>query len=240
MALAESRTQPRRATGLAAEWLQNVNPAAALVAVVARHHAGDRHGFVLVQIFALVVHSRHDRAQPDVPCRLWRDGEPRADDDRGFRRLYGRDLRRERRAGGNIGWPWWLAVPIALVLAMIFGAIVGALAVRTEGIYTIMITLAIAAAFFYFTNQNYAIFNGHTGINGIPTPPVSRRRLAGAIPFYYLTLVRRRPLLVGRHLARRARRSGSRCRASATTRAAWRRSASTSTPIASRPMCSRR
>src|ERR1700728_2632782 len=29
---------------------------------------------------------------------------------------------------GGIGWPWWLAVPAALILAMIFGAIVGALA----------------------------------------------------------------------------------------------------------------
>ena len=29
------------------------------------------------------------------------------------------------------------------------------------GIYTIMITLAIGVAFFYFTRQNYAIFNGH-------------------------------------------------------------------------------
>src|SRR6202043_1441230 len=37
----------------------------------------------------------------------------------------------------SIGWPWWLALPMALFLALIFGAIVGALAVRTEGIYTI-------------------------------------------------------------------------------------------------------
>ena len=57
---------------------------------------------------------------------------------------------------------------------MIVRRLIGALAVRTEGIYTIMITLAIAAAFFYFTNENYAIFNGHTGIDGIPTPQSSR------------------------------------------------------------------
>ena len=89
----------------------------------------------------------------------------------------------------SIGWSWWLALPMALVLAMIFGAIVGALAVRTEGIYTIMITLAIASAFFYFTNENYAIFNGHTGINSVPTPRVSAASTGkDAIPFYYLTL----------------------------------------------------
>src|SRR3569623_2219780 len=75
----------------------------------------------------------------------------------------------------SLGWPWWLAVPMALALATIFGTLGGALAVRTEGIYTIMITLAIGAAFYYFTNQNWAIFNGHTGIN---TP--SRRHISGA------------------------------------------------------------
>ena len=89
---------------------------------------------------------------------------------------------------GGLGWPWWLAVPTALVLTMTFGAIIGALAVRTEGIYTIMITLAIAAAFFYFTNQNYAIFNGHTGINAIPTPVFLGVDWRHPIPFYYLSL----------------------------------------------------
>jgi ABC-type branched-subunit amino acid transport system permease subunit len=37
-----------------------------------------------------------------------------------------------------------------------------------------MITLAIGAAFYYFTNQNWAIFDGHTGINTVAT------RISGA------------------------------------------------------------
>jgi branched-chain amino acid transport system permease protein len=90
---------------------------------------------------------------------------------------------------GGLGWPWWVATPVAIVLTMVFGAIVGALAVRTEGIYMIMITLAIAAAFYYFTNENYAIFNGHTGINAIPTPHVFGVDWHAPVPFYYLTLV---------------------------------------------------
>ena len=99
-----------------------------------------------------------------------------------------------------------------------------------------MITLAIASAFFYFTNQNYAIFNGHTGINSVPTPKFLGVDWRDADPVLLLDARRRGALLLGRRLSRRARRSGSRCRGSATTRAAWRRSASTSTPIASRPM----
>jgi branched-chain amino acid transport system permease protein len=88
----------------------------------------------------------------------------------------------------SLGWPWWLAAPMALALATLFGTIAGALAVRTVGIYTIMITLAIASAFYYFVNQNYAIFNGHTGINSIATPHFWGVDWRSPIPFYYVTL----------------------------------------------------
>jgi branched-chain amino acid transport system permease protein len=88
----------------------------------------------------------------------------------------------------SLGWPWWLAVPMALALATIFGTLGGALAVRTEGIYTIMITLAIGAAFYYFTNQNWAIFNGHTGINNVATPHFWGVDWRADIPFYYVVL----------------------------------------------------
>ncbi|WP_316184419.1 MULTISPECIES: branched-chain amino acid ABC transporter permease [unclassified Bradyrhizobium] len=88
----------------------------------------------------------------------------------------------------SLGWPWWLATPMALVLAVLFGTMGGALAVRTEGIYTIMITLAIGAAFYYFTNQNWAIFNGHTGINTIATPHFLGVDWRMDVAFYYLTL----------------------------------------------------
>ena len=88
----------------------------------------------------------------------------------------------------SMGLPWWLYIPIAIVIAAIFGTIVGALAVRTEGIYTIMITLAIAAAFFYFTRQNYTIFNGYTGFNLVVPPPLFGVDWRAATPFYYLTL----------------------------------------------------
>src|ERR1700750_772851 len=95
-------------------------------------------------------------------------------------------------ASGNanisMGWPWWLATPIALALATIFGTLGGALAVRTEGLYTIMITLAIGAAFYYFTNQNWAIFNGHTGINTVVTRHSWGLDWLSNIAFYYVTL----------------------------------------------------
>jgi branched-chain amino acid transport system permease protein len=88
----------------------------------------------------------------------------------------------------SLGWPWWLYIPAAIAIAALFGTIVGALAVRTEGIYTIMITLAVASAFFYFTRQNYDIFNGYSGFNLILPPALFGVDWRAPVPFYYLSL----------------------------------------------------
>jgi branched-chain amino acid transport system permease protein len=88
----------------------------------------------------------------------------------------------------SLGWPTWLAVIVAIVIATVFGTATGALAVRTRGIYTIMITLAIAAGFFYFARQNYTIFNGYSGFPGIYTPKAFGVDWRAPMPFYYLTL----------------------------------------------------
>ncbi len=89
----------------------------------------------------------------------------------------------------GLGWPWWATVPVAILAAALFSAFVGAISVRTEGIYTIMITLAIAVAFFYFVRQNYVIFNGFTGFAGIEPPTLFGIYWRDPVPFYYLTFV---------------------------------------------------
>lgn len=88
----------------------------------------------------------------------------------------------------SLKWPWWTAVPVAILLATLFGTLGGALSVRTEGIYTIMITLAIGSAFYYLTLQNYTIFNGFSGFNGVMPPVFLGIDWGGTVPFYYLTL----------------------------------------------------
>jgi branched-chain amino acid transport system permease protein len=88
----------------------------------------------------------------------------------------------------GFGWPWWIYVPVAILFAGLFAAFVGWVSVRTEGIYTIMITLAIAVAFYYFTNQNYSLFNGHSGFAGVQPPTVFGIYWRDPVPFYYLAL----------------------------------------------------
>ena len=88
----------------------------------------------------------------------------------------------------SLGWPWWVVAPVAILVATLFGTLSGALAVRTEGIYTIMITLAIAAAMFYLVRQNYTIFNGFSGLNQVRAPQFWGIDWRDPAPFYYLSL----------------------------------------------------
>lgn len=88
----------------------------------------------------------------------------------------------------GLGWPWWLTILAAILFAALFSAFIGAISVRTEGIYTIMITLAIAVAFFYFVRQNYTLFNGFTGFAGVQPPTLFNISWREPTPFYYLTL----------------------------------------------------
>lgn len=88
----------------------------------------------------------------------------------------------------SLGWPWWLALAIAVALATLFAAAVGWLSVRTEGIYTIMITLAVGVAFFYLAQQNYTVFNGFQGFSRIAPPTLLALDLREPLPFYFLAL----------------------------------------------------
>jgi branched-chain amino acid transport system permease protein len=88
----------------------------------------------------------------------------------------------------SFGWPWPVAVLAAIIVATLFAAAIGWLSVRTEGIYTIMITLAIGVAFFYLAQQNYTVFNGFQGFNKVFAPTVLGVDLREPVAFYYLAL----------------------------------------------------
>jgi branched-chain amino acid transport system permease protein len=88
----------------------------------------------------------------------------------------------------SLFWPWWVAAPLAIIIAVAFGTLTGALSARTEGIYTIMITLALATAFFYLTLQNWPIFNGFNGFTTIPAPHFLGVNWRAPIPLYYMIL----------------------------------------------------
>ena len=109
----------------------------------------------------------------DGSRRLWRHGLVGAAHRRRRRWLFVAIFGAEWHRVLGFNWPWEIYVPVAMLIAGIVSALIGAIAVRTAGIYTIMITLATAAAFFYFAQQNYWLFNGHSGFRGVATPEVA-------------------------------------------------------------------
>jgi branched-chain amino acid transport system permease protein len=88
----------------------------------------------------------------------------------------------------SLRWPWWTALPVALLISVLAATLIGWLSVRTEGIYTIMITLAMGVAFYYLVLQNYSIFNGFQGLRELYPPKVFGVAWRDPVPFYFLSL----------------------------------------------------
>lgn len=86
----------------------------------------------------------------------------------------------------RLGLPALPAGLIAVLIATLVGALFGAIASRSQGIYFLMLTLALAVGFFYLALQNYDLFGGHIGFAGVLGPTGSPRENPAA--FYYLCL----------------------------------------------------
>src|SRR5690606_24021127 len=65
------------------------------------------------------------------------------------------------------GWPAEAGILLGMLGAALLGAVIGFFAIRRQGIYFAMITLALSQMFFFFCVQ--ADFtNGEDGIQGVP------------------------------------------------------------------------
>lgn len=88
----------------------------------------------------------------------------------------------------GLGWP--VAIPVALVVAVAFAAIIALVTVRVQGVYFLMITLACAVTTFYVAQQARSVTNGHTGFTQV-SPPYLQNVFDLAQPrqFYYAALL---------------------------------------------------
>ena len=177
--------------------------------------------FITFQIGAAVARARPHRAVAHLPRRLRRHGLAGADDGRRHRRLCAsRSSAPAAPPSISLGWPWWVVLPFAIAIATLSATLIGWLSVRTEGIYTIMITLAIGVAFYYLALQNYSVFNGFQGF----AESAIRRRCSASTGASRCrstsSCCSARWPATSWSSTSSARRSASRCRASATTRGA--------------------
>lgn len=82
----------------------------------------------------------------------------------------------------------WVAWPTAMVVAGLFALLIGAVSLRTQGVYFIMITLAFAQMMYYLVVS----FKAYGGDDGMSLPARSRIGffdMSNDTHFYFVTLV---------------------------------------------------
>lgn len=113
----------------------------------------------------------------------------------------------ESRLG--VGWPWLLAVPAAIAVAMLSGVILGGPTLRLRGDYLAIVTLGFAEMIRLYAALNDGLLQGQRGIPQVPHPPGTRSDgtaifgVADARPYYWLALTLIILMVLGvRNLAR--------------------------------------
>jgi branched-chain amino acid transport system permease protein len=82
----------------------------------------------------------------------------------------------------------WIAGLTAIGVAVAVGAVFGAIASGSEGIYFLMITLAFAVITFFFFSQHPS-FGSHEGFNGVTPPTIFENPVRDPGAIYYAVLV---------------------------------------------------
>lgn len=67
----------------------------------------------------------------------------------------------------HFGAPWYVAIAVGVVAGVLMAAAIGALAIRTRGIYFAMVTLALAQCVYYLFYQAVDWTGGENGLRGI-------------------------------------------------------------------------
>jgi len=67
----------------------------------------------------------------------------------------------------HFGWPWYLAIGLGLVAGMVVALVIGALAIRTRGIYFAMVTMALSQCVYYLFYQAVDLTGGENGLRGV-------------------------------------------------------------------------
>ncbi len=78
------------------------------------------------------------------------------------------------------GWPPEVAVLFSVAVGAALGLVVGVIAIRRQGIYFAMITLALAQMFYFICLRSESITGGENGIQGVP-----RGHLENPYAMYY-------------------------------------------------------
>jgi branched-chain amino acid transport system permease protein len=93
----------------------------------------------------------------------------------------------------HAGLPWWAVIPLGILASASAGLVIGALAIRTKGIYFSMVTLALGQIVYYVFYKAEAWTGGENGLRGITVKAIQiaglRIDLLDPVAKYYFMLV---------------------------------------------------
>jgi branched-chain amino acid transport system permease protein len=93
----------------------------------------------------------------------------------------------------KFGVPWFVALPLGVMVAGVAAAIIGWFATRTRGIYFAMVTLALSQVVYYIIFQWVSLTGGEDGLRGVNVPALHlfgmRLSLLDPTTKYYFILV---------------------------------------------------
>jgi len=89
----------------------------------------------------------------------------------------------------RFGVPWWAGIILAVFAGMAMAAVMGALAVRTRGIYFAMVTLALSQCVYYAALQATDWTGGENGLRGIRLTAIGPLDFVDPTTRYYVVAV---------------------------------------------------
>lgn len=89
----------------------------------------------------------------------------------------------------RLGFPFWAALPIAGILAMIVGLIVALPTLRLRGIYLAIVTLGASEIIRLIALNWMSLTGGPNGLRGIPAPVLFGMKFSKSQQYYYIFFV---------------------------------------------------
>ena len=89
----------------------------------------------------------------------------------------------------DLGWPIPLLFPLAILGSLLVSAFFAVVAIRTRGIYFLMMTFALSQLFYGVGLEWASVTHGWNGIPGITRPSIFGYSLIEPKPLYYTALV---------------------------------------------------
>lgn len=90
----------------------------------------------------------------------------------------------------RFGLPMWITVPLAGLISAAFGILIGAITLRLQGPFFVIVTLAFAEVLRLIADNWIALTNGPMGLAGVPQPALlaDASNLFGKRLYFYIAL----------------------------------------------------